>query len=99
MSNNTLRVVARLYAKPGKENELRSLLIGLIEPTHKEQGCRSYEMLENIEDPAEFTFVEEWTDESRLLTHFETDHIQNALSKFPDLLASELDVRKYHKVA
>jgi len=99
LSNNTLRVVARLYAKPGKENELRSLLIGLIEPTHKEQGCISYEMLENIEDPTEFTFVEEWTDLSRLVAHLETDHIQNALSKFPDLLASDLDVRKYHKVA
>ena len=99
MSNDTLRVVARLHAKPGKEAELRSLLIGLIEPTHKEEGCITYEMLENIEDPADFTFVEEWTDESRLAAHFETDHIQNALSKFPDLLATELDVGKYRKVA
>ncbi len=99
MPNGNLRVIARLKAQPGQVDELSSVLIGLIEPTRKEQGCITYEMLQNNEDPTDFTFVEEWTEEAALVKHFETDHIQNALSKFPDLLAEELDVRKYHLVA
>ncbi len=56
-------------------------------------------MLQNKENSREFTFVEEWQDEAALKAHFATDHIQNALAKFPDLLAEDLDLRRYMLVA
>jgi quinol monooxygenase YgiN len=99
MSQGTLRVIARLVARPGKEEALRSLLMGLIAPTRKESGCITYEMLQNKENSREFTFVEEWQDEAALKAHFATDHIQKALGKFPDLLVEDLDVRRYVLVA
>jgi quinol monooxygenase YgiN len=99
MSQGTLRVIARLVARSGKEEALRLLLMGLIAPTRKESGCITYELLQNKENSREFTFVEEWRDEAALKAHFATDHIQNALGKFPDLLAEELDVRRYILVA
>jgi quinol monooxygenase YgiN len=98
MTQTTLRVIARLRAQPGREAELKQVLVGLIEPTRVENGCISYELLENLEDPREFTFVEEWQGESGLEAHFSTDHIADALQKFPDLLAQELDLRKYFLV-
>jgi quinol monooxygenase YgiN len=55
-------------------------------------------MLENQADPTEFTFTEEWTDAAALAAHFESDHIRNALARFPDLLAKELDLRRYSLV-
>ncbi len=99
MSQGTLRVIARLIARPGKEESLRSLLMGLIAPTRKESGCITYELLQNKEQSGEFTFVEEWQDEAALEVHFATDHIRNALAKLPDLLAEELDLRRYILVA
>ncbi len=99
MSQAALRVIARLVAKPGKEDALRSVLKGLIAPTRKESGCITYEMLQNKENSREFTFVEEWKDEAALEAHFATDHIKNALAKFPELLAEDLDLRKYVLVA
>ncbi len=99
MSQGTLRVIARIVACPGKEEALRSLLMGLIAATPKESGCITYELLENKEKSGEFTFVEEWQDEAALNAHFVTDHLQNALGKFPDLLAEDLDVRRYVLVA
>ena len=33
MRDQAVRVVARVMARPGKEDELRALLRGLIEPT------------------------------------------------------------------
>ena len=50
-------------ARPGKEDELRALLRGLIEPTRREPGCVTYELLQNTADPTDFTFVEEWSSE------------------------------------
>lgn len=98
MSQTTLRVIVRLRAQPGKEADLKQVLVGLIEPTREENGCIGYELLENLEDPREFTFVEEWEGESALEAHFSTDHIAGAVQLFPDLLAQELDLRKYHLV-
>ncbi len=99
MSQATLRVIARLVARAGKEDALRSVLIGLIAPTRKESGCIMYEMLQNKENSREFTFLEEWQDDAALEVHFATDHIRNALAKLPDLLAEELDLRRYILVA
>jgi quinol monooxygenase YgiN len=98
MPQDTLHVIARLKAKPEKAAELHELLFGLLAPTRKENGCIVYRMLVNEGDPADFTFVEEWTGAPALEAHFETPHLKNALARFPDLLAAELDVRRYRLV-
>ena len=59
MRDQALRVVARVVARPGKVEELQALLRGLIEPTRREPGCVTYELLQNTADPTDFTFVEE----------------------------------------
>jgi hypothetical protein len=52
-----------------------------------------------ITEPTNLYSQEEWQDDAALEAHFATDHIQNALAKFPDLLAEDLDVRRYVLVA
>ncbi|MFQ5989904.1 MAG: putative quinol monooxygenase [Candidatus Methylomirabilales bacterium] len=99
MGQDSLRVIARVKARVDKGDELQAVLLGLIAPTRQEPGCITYEMLQNKEDATEFTFVEEWTDEAALESHFGTSHIQDALKKFPNLLAEELDLRRYVLVA
>ena len=94
----TLRVVAHLRAKPDRAAETRELLRGLVAPTHQEPGCIGYELLESIESPSVFTFVEEWRDEADLESHFGTPHILAALERFDDLMAEPLDLRKYRTV-
>ncbi|MDX1672064.1 MAG: putative quinol monooxygenase [Balneolaceae bacterium] len=98
MAINSLHVIARLKAKEDKRNELRSLLSGLVSLTREEPGCLSYELLENMNNELEFTFVEEWRDEQALSKHFETDHIQNAIEMFPELVDGDLRLTKYQKV-
>ena len=93
--SQTLRVIAHLKSKPGKEGELRNVLTGLVEPTRRESGCLSYELLAHSEDSGAFTFAEEWTNPAALEAHFATDHIKAALERLPDLLAEELDLRTY----
>lgn len=96
--SETLRVVAHLRAQEGKEVALGELLEGLVEPTHAEEGCISYELLAHSENAAEYTFVEEWRGPEDLEAHFETPHLKHAMERLPDLLAAELDLRTYHKV-
>jgi len=66
MSQDTLRVIARIKARPNKGGELLSVLSSLVEPTRKEPGCLNYVLLpQNNEDPTDFTFVEEWQSNRR----------------------------------
>lgn len=98
MTDKSLRVVARIKAKADKVDEVRALLTGLIEPTRAESGCVSYELLQNQEDPTDFTFVEEWTSQSDFDAHFETDHMKDALPRVPDLASEAPDIRTYKVV-
>jgi quinol monooxygenase YgiN len=94
----SLRVIATMRAQPGREIELRDLLVALIHPTREEDGCIGYRLLENRDDPAEFAFIEEWSDDVALDAHFETPHLEAAIEKMPELLAGEMDIRKYELI-
>lgn len=95
MAEETLKVIARIKARPEKIDELRALLGGLVEPTRAEPGCLRYELLHNTADPTDFTFVEEWRDDAALESHFSTAHIKAALARFNELAAEPLDLRRY----
>ena len=95
MLQNGLRVIARIRAKHDKVNEVGRLLFGLIEPTRREEGCVTYELLQNREDPTDFTFVEEWTSAEALDRHFATEHFKNVQPQLAELAAEEPDIRTY----
>ena len=98
MAEDTLRVIAKVKARPGKVNELLSVLNSLVEPTRKEPGCISYKLLQNNEDPTDFALIEEWQSSKVLQSHFATKHFKDALVKLPNLVAAEPDIQRYHLV-
>ena len=95
----TLRVVAHLTAKPGKIEETRAALTGLVDPTRAETGCIRYELLQNNSHPTDFTFVEEWSGDDALDAHLQSDHIKLVVSKAEELLAAPADIRRYTLLA
>ena len=95
MPDSVVRVVARVVARLGKEDELRTLLRGLIEPTRRELGCVTYELLQNTADPTDFTFVEEWSSGADLDVHLQSAHLRNARSRLPELTVADPDIRRY----
>ena len=99
MSVPVLHVVARVLARPEKAAEAAILLQGLVAPTRREPGCLRYELLRNAEDPADFTFVEEWRDAAAREAHFATPHMQAALARVPELVAAPPDIRRYGRLA
>lgn len=99
MPEDHLHVLATLRARPDRVEDLRDTLLGLFEGTRAEPGSISYHLWQNREDPTEFTFVETWRDEDALGAHFETDHIRDALTRLPGLLASDMELRQYDLLA
>ena len=99
MSNQTIRVVARITAIPEKVDEVKAILIALVEPTCQEEGCIKYELLQNSTDPTDFTFVEEWTSKAALDNHLASTHIAIASDQLEGLITTEPDIRLYKLLA
>lgn len=95
MLNESVRVIARVTSQPDKVEELKSILLNLVEPTRSEKGCVSYQLLQDKTNSAEFVFIEEWTSDSAEHAHMTTSHVQEALSKAQSLFAKAPDISKY----
>jgi quinol monooxygenase YgiN len=98
MPENSLRVVARIKALPDKVDEARAILLELIEPTRKEPGCITYELLQNKSDSTDFTFVEEWKNENAFDSHAASNHIKEVTIKLRDVIKGTPDIRRYSLV-
>lgn len=71
-----LTVIAHLRALDGRIDETRAFLSGLITPTRAEPGCIEYWLHQDNEDPAEFTFYENWTNRAEWDKHMEMPHLK-----------------------
>jgi quinol monooxygenase YgiN len=94
----TLHVVARITARPDTIDQVRAILESMIAPTHRETGCIVYELFQNTQDPTDFTFVEEWTDDAALDQHAATPHIAGVQPQLRELIAAPTDVRRYRHI-
>lgn len=67
--------------------ELYQLLNSLAQPTLQEQGCISYHLHVNNNNPNHFIMVEKFVDEAAFNFHTKQDYIVNFEKTFPKLLA------------
>lgn len=91
----TVHVVARFLAKPGKEDEVKGILLALVAPSRREVECYQYDLLQNPADPCDFCFVERWGHDKALDQHGETSHLKAARAAVEGLVEAPPDVRRY----
>ena len=68
-------------AVSGREEELGSLLLGLVSPTRAEAGCLNYELNTSQEKSGVFLFYEKFVDQKALDAHVGSTHFQNFLKQ------------------
>ena len=71
-----LTIIARIEAKKNKIDLVRSELLKLIDPTHREQGCLQYDLYQDNENPAIFIFYENWENRELWQIHMKNKHLQ-----------------------
>lgn len=91
----SLRVIARARAKTEYVTQVREILSALVEPTRRESGCISYELLQDSSNPTDFVFVERWANAAAERAHFATPHLLSTLQRLVGLLASEPEICRY----
>jgi len=98
MAEKLLIVAARVQAKSGKEDELREALMGLIGPTHEEDGCVQYDLHEELEKPGNFLFFEKWKSKADLDEHLAMPYLQAFFARVPELVEGEPVISLYDRI-
>ena len=93
-----ITVVAVFAARPGKEAELKQLLLTLLAPTRQEPGCINYDLHISPDHPGEFLFYENWTGKELLDAHLKSPHIAVLLSRVDELCVAFPEIKLWEKL-
>jgi quinol monooxygenase YgiN len=97
-SRHSVRCLAFFKAKKGNGITLKNILLGLVEPTRREQGNIAYVLHQSTEDPDEFVFDEIWTDMKSLHDHLQQQYIKSLPEKIEQLVLKPVEVKTYLEV-
>jgi quinol monooxygenase YgiN len=94
----SIRVIARARAKKGHEAAVRALMLELVEPTRREEGCKSYHLLESPGDPTDLVMLEEWASDAALDAHLKVPGVTAIIGRLVPLLAAPPEITRYKLV-
>jgi quinol monooxygenase YgiN len=86
-----VRVIARFVAHEGRENQLRSLLQGMLIPTRAESGCELYELYES-DTSGRFYLRETWASQAALDQHLATPHFKRLEQAGGELVTEPFEI-------
>lgn len=79
----TVPVVALFTVKPGNESKVEALFRAVIETTLAEEGCITYQLNRDSENPRRFVWTEEWQSQELLQKHLNAPHIVKLFAELP----------------
>ena len=86
-----VRVIARFVASQGQEDQLKTLLQGMLTPTLAEPGCKRYELYES-DSRGRFYLYETWESQAALDQHIATPHFGRLKQGVGELLSEPFEV-------
>jgi quinol monooxygenase YgiN len=92
-------VVGSFTAQPGKETEAAEAFRGLMDPTHRENGCILYALHQGADDPRRLAFVERWASREALRAHLASPHVQAILARAQELFSDSGDIVVYEPLS
>lgn len=88
-----LTVIAHLVAKSDKIDETKAFLVSLIDKSRSEPACINYDLHQDNDNPAEFTFYENWTSREAWDRHMEMPYLVEFAKRKDELFAKEPHIR------
>lgn len=88
-------VCARFELKPENEAAYLKEAEPLIRATRKEDGCLSYVLHRETQNPLSYAVLEQWRDEAALNAHFQTPHVKEIGPKLNLLRVAPPTITRY----
>src|SRR5437763_209849 len=81
-------VVATVEVRPGTEDEAVAALTAGVTGAQGEDGCLTYSLHRDLDEPRRFVVVEVWADQAALDAHSREPHLREMLSAVGALVAA-----------
>lgn len=72
-----------------KESEFITIVKQMIEKSRKEEGCISYTLHQNIQNPLYYCIIEQWENEHAILQHNNTKHFKTLVPQMKKCRAEQ----------
>ena len=94
-----VKVVASFRVKKDSLDEYMKLGKEVVEKTNAlDEGCISYELCQNTEDPLGFVMLEAWSSQEALAAHMQSAHFQALVPKMDGLCEDGTTIALYNKL-
>lgn len=93
-----VKLIARVFAQPGKGDVIASALAELAVPSRAEAGCILYDVCRSKSNPDEVLVLEEWESQEALDDHMVTPHFCSFGGKIKDAVAGEPELIMLERV-
>ena len=94
-----LRVVAEHHVKKESLEQFKELAKIIVEKTVAlDQGCISYAMYQDIDDPLHCTIIEEWESKELLDKHMKAAHFVEIVPKIGECCTGSMSIALYNKL-
>lgn len=90
-----ITIVAKTIVKQGSVEEFKALAEKLINESRKEEGCKEYNLCQDIHDTRILTFIEQWIDEEAINLHNNSKHFTTIFPELEKLLDNPPEVHLY----
>ncbi|MDS0524275.1 antibiotic biosynthesis monooxygenase [Clostridium sp. SHJSY1] len=84
-----LKIVAKFIVNEDKVEEFKKHAEILAAETRKEEGCISYQLLQNVDNSEMLFFVEEWENQEAIDNHNKSKHFTELLPKLTENLKED----------
>jgi quinol monooxygenase YgiN len=85
-------VVAIVTAAEGKSAQAEALVRTIIPPTHAEDGCITFALHRDLDNPGTLILVERWTSREALDRHLATEHLGAFRAQMPSVAGAPVQV-------
>jgi quinol monooxygenase YgiN len=86
-------IIARVFIKPGSEDQFISAARTMIDNSNKEEGCLGYMLYQEPYEKTNFIFVEKYKNQAAVDFHFGTDYFKEFGTKIGDLTAKPTEIK------
>lgn len=83
------------HLKPETAREAIGLMRHMVHLCQQEHGCLSYEYFAGVSDPNQVVLLQEWENIDALRSHYQTEHMEDFLSKLGEHLDRPVSTRSY----
>jgi quinol monooxygenase YgiN len=87
-------VVAVITAKPEFTEKVKENLLYLVEMTHQETACITYDLHQDLDNPNQFTMYEIWKNEVGFQAHLQMPYLSEFGEKAKDWFEQPLALSK-----